>query len=1028
MAIFTEEETAAYLDTPQNLQFQEDDLLWRQLKTIPAFRAILRAVESRFYFSVDLPGPVLDVGCGDGHFSQMVFRERIQAGIDPWWNPLRKSAQSGMYQTLSQAVGDNLPFADGTFASAFSNSVLEHIPDIQPVLNDVNRVLQLNGRFLITMPSQYFTEWLGGAAFFENAGADDLAERYRRFFNHISRHAHTVGPEVWAGWLAQAGFEIERWQYYFSKEALRALEIGHFQGIPAAISHSLLGHWIIAPWESSLALTERWLRPFYEEPFDETGAYLLIVARKVSHEPIAAILPAARPYTIAELEANLPYNRQTAVTPSLPETDLPVTPAPAPAASEVVMENEALQVESEKPPAAQNETSQPAQRSDLISLGLIGLSLLLAIFAQLSLSSMPESPGSGLRWYLLAALPLLVLAWRQHNLQSDSRRQLRWPRLGDIPDRRWWFVPALLLSYLAYRFVSVFGSERPSLALVLWLASLALAYYSLSEQSSSEDGESRLFTLDKFCVVTAVALFIIALGLRLINLSQQPFILSGIEASLGLNAVEIISGNLRNPFGTGWLTNPALLLYFMSIPVRILGPTVTAVRFLSPFVGALTVVATFLLGQRLYGRAVGLVAAILLLGSHLHLQYSRLGMTNIWDPLLLLCALGFMAVAWERAKSASGQRTAWLLAGLALGFCAYGFTSARLLPLILAVLFIIVLLLDRQTLVNQTAHLLAALALAAVIALPAILYYRGNQTLFLDRANATGIFSEQTNWLAQAAEGSGRSELAILQEQFEQALLAFNGTLDNSPSYRPQAPLLNFGTAVLLAIGFIISLLRLRQLKYSMLVVWLLVTLVFAAALLMEPPQSHRIVIALPAVMLLAAIALVEIALLAYTALTSSPQHRTPSSKFLIALAAVAAVLALSDVAFYYGRYPTTHEFADVNTETAFEIAQYLNDLEGDWTVYFYGPPAMYTDFPTFPYLLPQYQKGVNFFDIEAGSLPEANGSPRRLFIFLPENTDTLNEIESTFPGGQVELIDGHYRSPLFLVYQAPTASGAPPE
>ena len=32
-----------------------DDLLWQQLKTLPAFRALLRAVEARFYEQIPLP-------------------------------------------------------------------------------------------------------------------------------------------------------------------------------------------------------------------------------------------------------------------------------------------------------------------------------------------------------------------------------------------------------------------------------------------------------------------------------------------------------------------------------------------------------------------------------------------------------------------------------------------------------------------------------------------------------------------------------------------------------------------------------------------------------------------------------------------------------------------------------------------------------------------------------------------------------------------------------------------------------------
>lgn len=274
-----------------------DDLLWQQLKTLPAFRALLRAVEARFYAHVPLPEPTLDVGCGDGHFARMAFPgRRITAGIDPWWRPLLKSVRAGNYEAAVQALGDSLPFADGYFAGAFSNSVLEHIPDIQPVLNEVSRVLQPGARFVITTPSHYFTQYLGGAAFFERLRLDGLAVRYRDFFNFVSRHAHTDSPHTWAERLAEAGFAIERWQYYFSRSALRALEVGHVQGLPSAALHALTGHWIIAPWESSLGPTERWVRPFFEEEAAlDGGAYLLFIARKVSNQRVEAHLPPPRP-------------------------------------------------------------------------------------------------------------------------------------------------------------------------------------------------------------------------------------------------------------------------------------------------------------------------------------------------------------------------------------------------------------------------------------------------------------------------------------------------------------------------------------------------------------------------------------------------------------------------------------------------------------------------------------------------------------------------------------------------------------
>ena len=277
-----------------------DDLLWQQLKTLPAFRALLRAVVARFYSYVDLPEPLLDIGCGDGNFAQLALPgRRITAGIDPWWRPLNKAVKAGNYELPLQALGDNMPFADNYFAAAFSNSVLEHIPDIQPVLNEISRVLRPGGRFLITTPSHYFTEFLGGAALFERLHLDGMAERYRRWFNFISRHAHTDPPQTWADRLATAGFVIERWQYYFSRDALRTLELGHAQGLPSAALHALTGHWIVAPWESSLGPTERWVRPYYEEEASTAeGAYLLFIVRKESSQAVDTYLPPPMPIAV----------------------------------------------------------------------------------------------------------------------------------------------------------------------------------------------------------------------------------------------------------------------------------------------------------------------------------------------------------------------------------------------------------------------------------------------------------------------------------------------------------------------------------------------------------------------------------------------------------------------------------------------------------------------------------------------------------------------------------------------------------
>ena len=989
-----------------------DDLLQRQLKSIPAFRAVLRAVEARFYYSVNLPRPILDVGCGDGHFSQMIFTEPVDVGLDPWWNPLQKSRHSGMYRVLAQAMGDKMPLPDNYFGSAFSNSVLEHIPDIQPVLRDVNRVLRPDAPFVMSMPSQYFTEWLGGAETLERLGLAGMAGQYRRFFNRISRHAHTVGPEVWAAWLANAGFAVERWQYYFSKPALHALEMGHATGLPAAFAHALTGHWILAPWDSNLWLTERWLRPYYEEPFGETGAYLFIIARKKGDGPIPATLPEARPFSLSELEANLPRkegkeergNERAGKQESegageqgskragkqkkyaIRDTQYGIRPAPPP-------------------------RPRPPKSGDPFSIGLIILSLLAALWGQLILSGGGADSMRGARWYAFSVILLFAAAWRKR-LFNRPDIQWRLPRPGQIRQRRWLFLLALFLSGVGYRLTAVPGSERPFLSLLLWLAAVALAWVALDTPANS------LYAIrnTEYALTSGVAaaLFLAALALRYVNLSGHPFMLNGIEASLGLEATRINDGLIRNPFGAAWLGNPTLLLYGMALPIRLLGRTIFAVRFLSPLVGAATVTAVWLLGRRLWGRNVALLAAVLLAGSYFHLHYSRMGMTNVWDGLLVLLVLGLAAIAWQRPADAPLQRALWLAAGLALGFSAYAYTASHLLPLMLAAVFLLWLLCDREVLRAQARHLIAALGLAFVVALPILLFYQTHPGVFTERWRALGIFTGQTGWLAAEAARAGQTQWQLFQQQLWQSLLAFNGSVDKSPAFRPLAPLLSLGAAVLTVFGLALSAFRLRQFRYNLLLVWVGVP-VLASALLVDTPQSHRLVIAAPALAILAGIGLGEVGRLALSGLEGEGKVK---GKWVTAvLLTLALLFAANDAAYYFRQFPQANQYGDRNTEVADKMSRLLQELDGGWTVYLYGPPILYNDFPTFTYLLPNFPADVNFFNVaEDGVLPPAP-TPNMAFFYLPERVEELADTQARFGNGRVQTVNGQYGAPLFTVY-----------
>ena len=257
-----------------------DDLLWRHLRDLPAFRALLRAVEARFYTDLPLPRPVLDLGCGDGHFASVAFDGPLEVGFDPWWGPLTEARGRGAYRLLAQAEGSRMPYHDDYFATVVSNSVLEHIPQVQPVLAEVARVMRPDGVFYFCVPGPNFLPFLSVGRALDRVGVRPLGDLYRRFFNRISRHYHCDGAGVWERRLAAAGLQLVRWWPYFSRRALTALEWGHYLGLPTLVCKKLTGRWILSPTRVNLWLTERLLRPLYEEPLPQEGACLFLVARK----------------------------------------------------------------------------------------------------------------------------------------------------------------------------------------------------------------------------------------------------------------------------------------------------------------------------------------------------------------------------------------------------------------------------------------------------------------------------------------------------------------------------------------------------------------------------------------------------------------------------------------------------------------------------------------------------------------------------------------------------------------------------
>ncbi|ETX27205.1 bifunctional 2-polyprenyl-6-hydroxyphenol methylase/3-demethylubiquinol 3-O-methyltransferase UbiG [Roseivivax isoporae] len=96
---------------------------------------------------------VLDLGCGGGFMAEALARRGARVtGIDPAGEAIRAAAAhaetEGLGIRYDTGTGEDLPYADGAFDAVVCVDVLEHVADLDRVLEESARVLRPGGTFL----------------------------------------------------------------------------------------------------------------------------------------------------------------------------------------------------------------------------------------------------------------------------------------------------------------------------------------------------------------------------------------------------------------------------------------------------------------------------------------------------------------------------------------------------------------------------------------------------------------------------------------------------------------------------------------------------------------------------------------------------------------------------------------------------------------------------------------------------------------------------------------------------------------
>ena len=92
--------------------------------------------------------PILDIGCGTGHFSQSLAEENRLVGVDISLEMALLAKEKGL--ATVRASAKKLPFAEGSFSLIMSNNLIQSFRHAESFIREAARVLRPGGRLILT--------------------------------------------------------------------------------------------------------------------------------------------------------------------------------------------------------------------------------------------------------------------------------------------------------------------------------------------------------------------------------------------------------------------------------------------------------------------------------------------------------------------------------------------------------------------------------------------------------------------------------------------------------------------------------------------------------------------------------------------------------------------------------------------------------------------------------------------------------------------------------------------------------------
>lgn len=218
----------------------------------PAFFSFIRPQEG-FLFNKNsryIQSPILDFGCGDGFFAEMVFgKGKIEIGLDIPESRITEAKDKNIYKKIISYDGGRIPLKDASVTTVISNCVFEHLPNLDKNIAEISRVLKPGGYLLTSVMTNRWNAFLIGKHVF--------GPTYIKKFEQQQAHLNLLSLKTWETKLHKNKLKPIQTIGYLNQNTSRLLELAHLFSIPSLITRKAFNRWVLlAHWHKPLQLSK----------------------------------------------------------------------------------------------------------------------------------------------------------------------------------------------------------------------------------------------------------------------------------------------------------------------------------------------------------------------------------------------------------------------------------------------------------------------------------------------------------------------------------------------------------------------------------------------------------------------------------------------------------------------------------------------------------------------------------------------------------------------------------------------------